>query len=454
MTFSQSKEALPLVVIAGRPNVGKSSLFNRLLGRRKAITSPVAGVTRDAVFAEGELGGRRVLLSDTGGWQEGAGGLEGEVSRRSLDLIRRADLALLTLDLRQMTPEDESLIQALRPWTDKIILVVNKVDGPELDGEVWAFHSLGFPRVAGVSASCGRGIEELEARIGDFLAAAPEVEKAPEEALPKGLSETGEADIRIALLGKPNTGKSTLLNCLIQQERALVSPLPGTTRDVVEGEFFSGKRRFRVMDTAGIRRKSRVSENVEYYSVHRAIETIAEAEVVFLLIDAAEGLSDQDKKIASLVIKKGRGIVLTLTKMDLLDDRGNQRQAMEDRIRFFFPALDFAPVAGISAKTGAGIPELLGTGVRVWKQLNQRVETARINRALAEWVDYQALPRVQGFQYKIKYLTQVGVNPLSFAVFVNRKRGFPGAYTSYLENRIRKDLGFGLVPFHLEIKES
>lgn len=450
LTFSEYGSTLPVVAIAGRPNVGKSSLFNRFLGRRKAITDPAPGVTRDPVPAVWDLEGLKVLLVDTGGYKLDQEGLDVLVAQKSLETIAAADLVLLVLDVREFTPEDQALIEALRPWTDKIILAVNKVDTPEKENEVWSYHSLGFSRVMGISAAHGRNCGELEELIRETVLSLDR--GSPGTAGHPG--EGPEPDIRIALLGKPNTGKSTLLNRLTDRDLSIVSDIPGTTRDVVEGTFVSQKRSFRVLDTAGIRRKSKVEEDVEYYSVNRAIKTIEEADVVFLMIDAQEGLVDQDKKIASLVIRRGKGIILVLNKWDLMSKVGNQAQAVADRVRFVFPALDFAPLVPVSGMTGEGMDLLLKNCVNVWKQLNRRVETAKLNKALGEWTEYHPLPAVKGFQYKIRYITQVSANPLGFLAFVNRKKGFPETYVQFLRNQIRKDLGFSAVPFTLDLKQS
>ena len=259
--------------------------------------------------------------------------------------------------------------------------------------------------------------------------------------------------VRIAILGKPNTGKSSLANRLTGSDGSIVSPVPGTTRDVVEGRFEHRGRMFEVLDTAGIRRKSRVKDSIEYYSVNRAIESIERADVVILMIDAVEGLADQDKKIAGQALKSGRGIVLCLSKWDLLKQtRGLLAEATE-RVRFQFPVLGFAPVAAVSSVTGYGISALLDTALEVWEQLHRRVSTGRLNQALESWISHYRLP-VRGKNYKIRFATQVGANPLRFVIFVNKLSGFPRSYVPYLENCIRRDLGFPHVPLSIEVRQS
>ncbi|MBI9104659.1 MAG: ribosome biogenesis GTPase Der [Spirochaetales bacterium] len=444
MILYHSNPDLPLVAIAGRPNVGKSTLFNRFIKQRKAITDPTPGVTRDPVAEEWPIDDYKVNLVDTGGLKVEQEGFDAQVTDKSMDVIKHADLILLVLDVRELTAEDETFIEALRPFAEKIILVVNKVDTPEKEVNVWNFHSLGFSDVIGISAAHGLGCGELEDLVKERIEW--DVETQEKEDGP-------EPDIRLALLGKPNSGKSTLLNQLIGSERSIVSEIPGTTRDVVEGRFISEKKAFRVLDTAGIRRKKKVEENVEYYSVNRAIKSIEDTDVVYLMIDSLEGLVDQEKKIAALIVKKGKGIILVLNKWDLMDKVTNQIEAVSDRVRFLFPILDFAPLLPLSAINGEGVDELLRTTVKVWNQMNMRIDTARLNKALKEWLEYNEPPILKNYRFKVRYITQVSANPVQFKAFVNRTKGFPDSYVQYLRNRIRKDLGFSSVPFTLELKE-
>jgi GTP-binding protein len=446
------RDAPPRVAILGRQNVGKSTLFNALLGRRRAITHSRPGVTRDPVEAECSMGGGRVLLVDTGGYTTEGSALDGAVRSRSLKTARESDLVLLVLDAAESSPLDDEFIRIMRPFSEKLLLVVNKVDTPDRETMVWNAHAHGFPHVIGVSAAHARSLERLKETAASMLA--DRREAAPPNAAPReARNVSDDAVVRIAIVGKPNTGKSSLANRITGSNGSLVSALPGTTRDVVEGTFTHGGRTFRILDTAGIRRKSRVKDPIEYYSVNRAIESIAHADLVFLMIDASEGIVDQDKKIAAQVIKEGRGIVIVLGKWDLLKDSARMREEVSEKVRFQFPVIGFAPIVPVSALTGHGVRSLLDTAQEVWSQLHVRVGTGKLNQKLEAWIAHYRLP-VRGKNYKIRFVTQVSANPVRFVAFVNRLAGFPQGYGQYLENCIRRDLGFGCVPVSIEFTQS
>jgi GTP-binding protein len=439
---------LPLVALAGRPNVGKSTLFNRLLHKRRAITDPSPGVTRDPVEAETFIAGRPLRLVDTGGFKldrDPAGAspeLDNLVVARTLETLERADLIFLIFEAGEITAEDEEFIEVLRPWRDKLIAVVNKTEGGRRRAEAWNLMSYGFEKLYLVSAEHGDNVGELEDLIRDRL----------------DFSRVEEVDsekpIRIALLGKPNTGKSTLSNRLTVSVASIVSENPGTTRDVVEGTFAWKGRDFLVLDTAGIRRKNKVSENVEYYSVNRAIKAIGEADIVFLLIDAGEGLSEQDKKIAALAHDQGRGIIMVLNKWDAMPRVKNTFEAVSDRIRFLFGQMEYAPILPLSARDGTGVDKLLDTALKMYRQLTNRVETSALNQALERWLTEYPPPVGPQTRFKVKYAVQSSDNPVQFIFFVSRPQAVSQSYVSYLKNRIRRDLGFSLIPLSIELRDS
>jgi GTP-binding protein len=301
-----------------------------------------------------------------------------------------------------------------------------------------------------ISAEHGDNVGELEEAIVSRLG------EAPASAGGGAYSEAsgGSVPIRIALLGKPNTGKSTLSNRLTASASSIVSDIPGTTRDVVEGSFTWKNRDFLVLDTAGIRRRTKVSENIEYYSVNRAIKTIDEADIVFLMIDAQEGLTDQDKKIAALAHKKGRGIIMALNKWDVMPQIKNSFRAAQDRVRFLFAKMEYAPIVALSAQDGSGVDTLLDTAIRMYGQLTRNIETAALNQALERWLEEYPPPVGPQTRFKVKYAVQTSANPVRFVLFVSRKQAVSEAYVSYLRNKIRSTLGFSLIPVDIELRSS
>ena len=447
---------LPVVALAGRPNVGKSTLFNRLLHKRRAITDPTPGVTRDPVSMDTVINEKKIRLIDTGGFKldrdtdSPEAELEAIVVERTLEVLKKADLIILIFEAGELTPEDEEFIDLLRPYQNKLIAAVNKCEGGRREEYAWNLLSYGFEKIHMISAEHGDNIDDLEEAIAERFSDFDYGDDA-DSALPVAEEKTV---LRIAILGKPNTGKSTLSNRLTVSSSSIVSDIPGTTRDVVEGTFSWKNRDFLVLDTAGIRRRAKVNENIEYYSVNRAIKTIDETDIVFLIIDAQEGLTDQDKKIAALAHDKGRGIILVLNKWDTMPNIKNAFQAAEDRTRFLFPKMEYAPVLGISARDGTGVDVLLDTAIRMYNQLNRRIETAELNQALAKWLEEYPPPVGKQTRFKVKYAVQISANPVRFVFFVSRKQAVSEAYISYLRNKIRSTLGFSHIPIDVELRSS
>ena len=446
---------LPVVALAGRPNVGKSTLFNRLLHKRRAITDPTPGVTRDPVTMDTVILGKPLRLVDTGGFKldrnhdTPQGDLEKLVVEKTLETLKSADLIVLLFEAGEISSEDEEFINLLRPYQKKLIVTVNKTEGGRREGEAWNLLSYGFEKVYLISAEHGDNIAELEEAIAVRI---PQKNTEPAE-------EEAGAPIRIAILGKPNTGKSTLSNRLTSSSASIVSDIPGTTRDVVEGSFTWKKRSFIVLDTAGIRRKTKVSENIEYYSVNRAIKTIDEADIVFLIIDAVESLSEQDKKIAALAHDKGRGIIMVLNKWDTMENADGAAgrktfKAVKDRINFLFGQMEYAPIIALSALKGEGVSELLNTSIRMYDQLTRQTETSALNKALENWLAEYPPPAGKQSRFKLRYAVQNQVNPVKFIFFASRSHAVSEAYVAYLRNRIRRDLGYSMIPVSIEIRAS
>ncbi len=440
---------LPLVVIAGRPNVGKSTLFNRFMKKRLAIVDPTPGVTRDPVEGTAFIAGKPVHLMDTGGFKldRDIGSREAEmdelVVEKTLSMLKKADKIIFLLEAGLFTGEDEEFLQVLRPYWSKVLTVINKCEGGKDESIAWNYLQYGFKDMLFVSADHGDRISELAEKIVSDLDFSRVTEGTEQE-----------RPIKIAILGKPNTGKSTLSNRLTHTENSIVSDYAGTTRDVVEGSFRFNNRDFIVLDTAGIRRKKKVTENVEYYSVNRAIKTLDDCDVVFLMIDAQEGLAEQDKKICSLAYERGRGIIFVLNKWDTQDQSRKTLRNTVEYVKTMFGQMNWAPILPLSALNGDGIKALMDTAIDVYHQLTKKVETAALNAALKDWLFHYPPPATKAIHFKIRYATQTSTNPVSFLIFATSPENVPQSYVTYLKNKIRTDLGFDRIPVQLEMKAS
>ena len=441
---------LPLIVIAGRPNVGKSTLFNALTHTKRAITDPTPGVTRDPVEGTCFIAGKPVHLMDTGGYKltrdftSRESEMDDLVVEKTVEMIDKADRILLLLDAAEIAGEDEELIQRLRPYSEKLMVAVNKTEGGKNEHLAYNYMKFGFKEISLISASHGDGLAALQEKMVDGLDFSRVTEGSDEE-----------RPIRIAILGKPNVGKSTLSNALTHTEASIVSDYAGTTRDVVEGSFRYNGRDIQILDTAGIRRKKKVTENVEYYSVNRAIKTLDECDIAFIMIDAKEGLAEQDKKITSLAFERGRGVIFILNKWDLLEDQSNKAiRETKDWIQTMFGQMNWAPIITMSAKNHDGLKNLMNTALEIYSQLTRKVDTASLNLALKDWLYNYPPPATKAIHFKIRYMTQTSVNPVNFLIFATRPDNVPLTYVSYLKNRIREDLGFDQIPVQIEMKAS
>jgi GTP-binding protein len=438
---------LPLIVIVGRPNVGKSTLFNRLLHKRRAITDPTPGVTRDPIEDTAFVNGKPVRIMDTGGFklERKVGTREAEmdalVVEKTVAALAKADEILLLLEAGPATAEDEEFIALLRPYRKKLVVAINKTEGGRREADAWNFMQYGFDELLCISAEHGDNIIEL----GESLTKRLDFSRV----------EEGEEErrIRVAIVGKPNTGKSTLSNRLTGTDASIVSDIAGTTRDVVEGQFTYKGHDFEVLDTAGIRRKSRVKEDIEYYSVNRAIKTLKNADIVFHMIDAKEGLAEQDKKIISHATEAGLGVIFVLNKWDTMD-KDKKFKDVEKSMKVMFGQMEYAPVVPLSALKGSGVGELLNTAIELYEQLSKRIETSALNMALNDWVTAAPPPQGRVNKFKIRYIVQTGTLPVTFRVFATRPEAVTDSYIAYIRNRIRKDLGFSRIPVVVEVKGS
>lgn len=424
------------VAIVGRPNVGKSSLFNRLLGRREAIVADLPGVTRDvkSAIVESE-GGRRFTLLDTGGLWSGDA-WEGKIRDRIETALAGVDLVLFCVDGRQPpSSADREIADWLRRQGRPVLLVANKIDDPrhEERAELFEHYALGFGEPHATSASHARGIPELELAIEAYLGEDDDL--------------AGEETITVAIVGRPNAGKSSLLNALIGDERVIVSERAGTTRDAIDVAFDFGGRPFVLVDTAGIRRKP--SQDVEYYSKLRSETAIRRSEVAILVVDPFE-LGDHEMRIANLALQAGKPVVLAVNKWDLVTDE--DLRAFRERIEVELAHLAFAPRVYTSAVTDFGLHELLATVVRVHDRARVRVATGTLNGWLEVWTQRQTPPNFKGRSLKLLYVTQADVAPPTFVFSVNSETLLTRAYEHYLRNRIRDDLGFSEVPIRLVFK--
>ncbi len=433
---------MTLVAIVGRPNVGKSTLFNRLVGRRAAIVHDVPGVTRDRHYGEVRWEDRRFTLVDTGGLDPEPGDeLGAGVARQALVAVEDADLILFVVDVQEgLLPADEEIARLLRRRNKDVLLVVNKVDGPRWEAPAAEFHAVGFGQVFPVSAEHGLGLDELR--------------DALRERIPPGDTgdEAGEEGIRVAVLGRPNVGKSSLVNRILGEERILVSDQAGTTRDPVDARVRVDGRPYVLIDTAGVRRRSRVRPGVERWSVVRALRTIERAQVCLVLLDATEGLTDQDARILNLVLRAGRGAVLLLNKWDRVEKDAKTFDRMAARIRERLGPHGHVPVASISALTGQRVRRVFDLVDRVYAEWTKRIPTARVN-AFLEGVLRELPPPVKaGKRTRIYYMTQVETCPPGFAAFSSFPEGIPESYHRFLVNRLREAFGFEGVPVRLEFR--
>jgi GTPase len=435
---------LPVVAVVGRPNVGKSTLFNRVIGRRVAIVDDRPGVTRDRNFARADWAGREFSIVDTGGVIEGSDlPLDRAVRTQALVAVDQSDVILFVVDGREgVHPLDEMIAQLLRKSGKPVVLVANKLDNlprEQSHHELWA---LGMGEPAPVSALSGKGSGDVLDRV---VALFPDV----------GELEPEEDEIRVAVVGKPNVGKSSLVNKLIGEERVVVSEEAGTTRDAVDTPFKYHGKTLVFVDTAGLRRQSRVKDSLEYYSALRTDRVVHEADVCLVLVDASEGeLHAQDVRIAQTAWDAGKGVVLVVNKWDLIEKETMTAPRWEKQVRERIPFLQWVPILFASALTGQRVRKCLDLVLEVQEQRQRRIDTHEVNEVLRTLVDRQPPPHFRGRRVKIRYATQVGVTPPTFALFSNYPKALPEHYIRFLHNGFREAWTFMGTPIRLRVRSG
>jgi len=449
----------PIVALVGRPNVGKSTLFNRMAGGRVAIVEDVPGVTRDRNYADLDWNGRALSVVDTGGFEPRTrDSLMQQVKAQARLAVEEAAAVVLVTDGREgLTALDHAVADTLRAAGKPLFVAVNKVDSPSNEGDlpIGEFHRLGFGSVHPLSAEHGRGVGGLLDAIVEAIDPPPAPTPPEELELPEGgeLPPAAPAGpVRIAIVGRPNVGKSTFVNALLGEERLVVSEVPGTTRDAIDSLVEHKGRQFLVTDTAGIRRKRSISQNVEAFSVVRAMRAIDESEVTACLLDATEAGVEQDARLLGLVAEKGRALIIVVNKWDLAEREGATQDWYRKELHQRLPFVDWAPMLFVSAKEGRGVTRVLDTAARLMEQFRARFPTPEMNRLLEDLQDAYQAPLAGGRRVKLFYVVQVAYAPPTFVVQANRPDGLSDAYRRYVENRFRE--AFGLeVPVRIVYQE-
>lgn len=433
------------VAIVGRPNVGKSTLFNRLLEQKKAIVDDVSGVTRDRQYGISEWNGKTFNVIDTGGFVHGSDDVfEKEIAKQVLIAVEEANVILFMVDATTgITDLDDSMARVLRKSTKPVFLVVNKVDNNERLLEASEFYSLGFDHVFFIASASGSGTGELLDAVTDLMTEDINIDETIAQ-LPK-----------FAIIGQPNVGKSSLLNALVGEERTIVSDIAGTTRDTIHTHYNLFQKEFVLIDTAGIRRKAKVHEDLEFYSVIRAIKAMDEADVCLLLLDAEKGITAQDLNIFSLAAKKGKGIVLLVNKWDLVKGKEtNTAKEYEDALKKRLAPFSDVPVLFVSATEKTRIFKAIEIAMEVYENRKRRIATSKLNDVMLKAVEAHHAPVVRGHAVKIKFVTQLPTVVPSFAFFCNFPDDIKTPYRNYLENQLRKHFNFSGVSVRLFFRKK
>ena len=508
-----AQRGIPIVAIVGRPNVGKSTLFNRILGTRTAIVEDRARTTRDRLYGDAEWNGRRFVIVDTGGLELSPDDpIEAKVQEQARLAIAEADVIVFVVEaISGMLPADQEAAEILRTAKAPVLVAVNKADNDRREVEAAEFYAMGWEQTYPVSAAHGRGVADLldalvwalppetdeevarKAREVESEAFAREAAAGSLKPFVVGQGEYGDEDdeegddedddddeegdeadeiaarwdaeiaadadrrpAAIAFVGRPNVGKSSLLNALLGEERSIVSAIPGTTRDSIDTPLQWGRSEIVLIDTAGIRRRGRVASGpaAERYSTLRALKAISRSDVAVLVIDAVEGLTTQDAHVAGYVVEEGKGLVVAVNKWDLLEDKTDRTfDQYVEWIRSQAPFLDFAPVISISAKTGQRVSRVLEAAVDIWAERRKRIPTGELNRLVSSATERNVPPMVKGRRPKIFYATQAAVAPPTFVFFANDSASVHFSYRRYLENRLRESFGFDGTPIRLVFRD-
>jgi GTPase len=436
---------LPVLAIVGRPNVGKSTLFNKLIGERKAIVDDSPGVTRDRNYAEAQWAGRNFQLIDTGGLDIGAdGSLEESIQKQSRLALAEADVILFLLDGKDgLNPLDREAVDLLRKEDKPVFFAVNKIDSRQRGNNLYEFYALGIDPLFAVSAEHGLGIPDLMDEIVQCL---PGVDKSNQQ------SDEGKTPLFISVVGRPNVGKSTLINRLLGFERSVVDAVPGTTRDALDTPFELEGEPCLLVDTAGIRRKARINDRLERFSVNRSLRTVDRGDLIIHVLDGAEGVTDQDAQILSYAVQRGKALLLAVNKWDVVSQRGADVEAYREEVYHQLSFLDFVPVTFISAATGYGVRKMLETAERVLRGYRKKISTSVMNETLQRIVRAHVAPLVQGKAVKFYYGTQTGTHPPTFTLFVNRPQAVPENYQRYLIHKLRENLGLEHAPIRIVLR--
>lgn len=435
------------VAIVGRPNVGKSTLFNRLLEQRKAIVDDQSGVTRDRQYGVADWNGKVFNVIDTGGFVSGSDDVfEREIRKQVHIAVEEADVVLFVVDTTTgITGQDEEMADVLRRSKRPVLLVVNKVDNPERALYATEFYGLGFEKTFLISSISGSGSGELLDEVAALI-----TEDVPVEVL----DDEGNPLPKFAIIGQPNAGKSTLLNALVNQERTIVSDIAGTTRDTIHTHYKLFGKEFVLIDTAGIRKKKNVHEDLEFYSVIRAIKAMDESDVCMLLIDARNGVTAQDVSIFSLAARKGKGIVLLVNKWDLVEKETNTARDFEKEIKEKLAPFTDVPVMFISAKEKTRIFQGMEKALEVYDNRSRRIQTSQLNEIMLKEIEHFPPPMARGYNVRIKFVQQVPTAVPSFAFFSNHPDSIKESYKNFLENKLRSHFNFSGVPIRIFVRKK